>query len=100
MVKHIIVWNLKDEFSEADKEDIKKGIKEGLEGLKGKIPGLLDITVQINGLDSSTGDLLLDSSFESVEALKNYAVHPDHLEIANNKVRPYTKTRSAFDYLI
>ena len=100
MVKHIIVWTLKDELSDADKASVKKGIKEGLEGLKGIIPGLLDITVQIDGLDSSTGDLLLDSSFESEEALKNYAVHPEHVDVANNKVRPYTKTRSAFDYII
>ena len=34
------------------------------------------------------------------EALKNYAVHPEHVDVANNKVRPYTKTRSAFDYII
>ena len=43
MVKHIILWNLKDEFSPEEKESIKKGIKEGLEGLYGKIEGLVDI---------------------------------------------------------
>ena len=36
MVKHVIVWTLKDEYSAEEKADIKKGIKEGLEGLKGK----------------------------------------------------------------
>ena len=40
MVKHIILWTLKDEFSPEEKENIKAGIKEGLEGLQGKIPGL------------------------------------------------------------
>ena len=39
MVKHIILWQLKDEFSNEEKEKIKCGIKEGLEGLQGKIPG-------------------------------------------------------------
>ena len=45
MVKHVIVWTLKDEYSAEEKADIKKGIKDGLEGLKGKVPGLLEIKV-------------------------------------------------------
>ncbi len=52
MVKHVILWKLKDEV--ADKEPVKRGIKDGLEGLKGQIPGLIDITVRIEGLASST----------------------------------------------
>ena len=39
MVKHIILWKLKEEFSEEEKKQIKAGIKEGLEGLAGQIPG-------------------------------------------------------------
>ncbi|MBR3767647.1 MAG: Dabb family protein [Clostridia bacterium] len=100
MVKHIILWNLKDEFSEEEKENIKAGIKEGLEGLQGKIPGLVDIKVNTIGLSSSTADLMLDSSFQSAEALKNYSVHPLHQEVANTKVRPFTKQRSCLDFEI
>ena len=51
MVKHIILWNLKDEFSPEEKENIKAGIKEGLEGLGGKIEGLVDLA---NRLDETT----------------------------------------------
>jgi hypothetical protein len=98
MVKHIIIWKLKDELSDEEKANVKAGIKEGLEGLKGKIPGLLDIKVNIDGLASSTGDLLLDSTFESAEALKGYSVHPEHVAVADGKVRPYTAVRSCFDY--
>lgn len=100
MVKHVIIWNLKDEFSDLEKENIKKGIKEGLEGLQGKIPGLVDIKVNIDGLASSTGDLMLDSTFESAEALKGYSVHPEHVAVADSKVRPFTAVRSCFDYEI
>ena len=96
MVKHVIIWTLNDDV--ADKEAVKKGIKEGLEGLKGKIDGLIEIKVHINGLASSNTDLILDSSFESEEALKGYAVHPAHVDVANTKVRPFTKQRSCFDY--
>ena len=100
MVKHIILWTLKDEYTPEEKEHIKTGIKDGLEGLKGKIPGLLEIKVYTNGLVSSNADLMLDSSFENEEALKNYAGHPSHVEVADTKVRPFTKTRSCLDFEI
>lgn len=98
MVKHIILWNLKDEFSPEEKKEIKKGIKEGLEGLSGKIEGLIEIKVNTEGLSSSTADLMLDSTFESEEALKGYSVHPLHQEVGNTKVRPFTKQRSCLDF--
>ena len=98
MVKHIILWQLKDEFSAEEKENIKAGIKEGLESLQGKIPGLVDIKVQITGLPSSNADLMLDSTFESEEALKGYAGHPEHVAVADGKVRPFTKTRVCLDF--
>ena len=62
MVKHIILWTLKEELSDAEKAAIKAGIKEGLEGLVGKVPGLLDVKVHIDGrLASSNADVMLDS---------------------------------------
>jgi len=100
LVKHIILWTIKEEYSNQEKENILTGIKEGLEGLAGKIPGLIDIKVQTEHLSSSNADLMLDSSFESIEALKGYAVHPLHIEVADGKVRPYTATRSCLDYEI
>ncbi len=100
MVKHVILWTLKDELSAAEKEEVKKGIKEGLEGLAGKIPGMVDIKVNINGLASSNADLMLDSTFESEEALKGYSTHPEHVAVADGKVRPYTKIRSCLDFEI
>ena len=100
MVKHIIVWTLKDELSAEEKETVKQGIKEGLEGLKGKVPGLLEIRVYTEGLASSNGDLMLDSTLTDEAALKGYAVHPDHVAVADGKVRPFVKQRSCFDMVI
>ena len=86
-------------MSDSEKESVKKGIKDGLEGLKGKIPGLIDIKVNTEGrLSSSTADLMLDSTFESAEALKGYSKHPEHVAVADSKVRPYTVSRSCLDY--
>lgn len=100
MIKHVILWNLRDELSSEEKENIKLGIKEGLESLQGNIEGLVDIRVNIKGLASSTADLMLDSTFENEDALKFYASHPLHQEVANSKVRPFTKLRSCLDYEI
>ena len=95
MVKHIILWTLKDEFNT---DEIKKDMKESLESLKGVVPGLLEIEVQIEKLASSNADVMLYSVLESEEALKGYAVHPAHVEVADTKVRPFTATRSCIDF--
>ena len=100
MVKHVILWQLKDEFDADKKAEIKAGIKEGLEGLQGKIEGLLEIKVNTIGLDSSNADLMLDSTFVDEAALKGYAVHPEHVAVADGKVRPYTAIRSCLDFVV
>lgn len=98
MVKHVILWNLKESLSDAEKEEVKKGAKEGLENLIGKIPGLIDIKVNTVGLPSSNADMMLDSTFESAEALKGYSKHPEHVAVADSKVRPFTASRVCMDY--
>ena len=95
MVKHIILWKLKEENNTAE---IKNGIKENLEGLLGKIDGLIEIKVQTECLESSNVDVMLYSVFETEEALKNYAVHPEHVKVADTFVRPYTAIRSCIDF--
>ena len=100
MVKHIILWQLKDELSADEKIKVKADIKAGLEGLAGQIPGLKEIKVQTEGLASSNADLMLDSSFEDEASLKGYAVHPSHVAVADGAVRPFTKNRVCLDYEI
>ena len=97
MVKHIILWTLK-EAPDEEKKIIKEGIKEGLEGLKGQIPGMIDIKVNIDCLASSNAEVMLDSTFESAEALKGYSTNPKHVAVADTKVRPFTATRTCMDY--
>lgn len=98
MVKHIILWQLKEELSEEQRAEVKAGIKAGLEGLAGRIPGLIDIKVVTDGLASSNADVMLDSSFEDAASLKGYSFHPSHVEVADTKVRPYTAKRVCMDY--
>lgn len=100
MVRHVILWKLKEELTEAEKADIKAGIKQGLEGLAGQVPGLLSVTVYTEALPSSAGaDLMLDCTLADEAALKGYAVHPAHVAVANSKVRPYTAVRTCLDFV-
>ncbi len=98
MVRHVIVWTLKEEFVGDEKAKIIAEIKEGLEGLKGVVPGIVEIKVNTIGLASSNSDLMLDSLFENEDALNGYTVHPAHVAVAEGKVRPFVKNRSCFDY--
>ena len=98
MVKHIILWQLKDELNAEEKKQAKMDIKAGLEGLAGQIPGLVTIKVRTEGLDSSNADLMLDSVFEDEASLKGYAVHPAHVAVATGIVRPNVKNRVCMDY--
>ena len=53
MVKHIILWRLREDLTAEEKENVKKDIKAGLEGLAGRIPGLLDIRVNVDAVADS-----------------------------------------------
>ena len=96
MVKHMIVWKFKDDVE--DKVKTAEGIKAALEGLVGKIEGLISMHIHTERLASSSGDLFMDSTFESAEALAAYAVHPLHVAIADGMVRPVMSARLSFDY--
>lgn len=91
MVKHIVLYTLKENVQ---KDEAVKMIASCLEPLVGKIPGLMHMEVRpaYNGMDYA-----LYSEFESREALKNYAVHPLHLE-AKSHFSHLINTRVAADY--
>ena len=73
-------------------------MKEQLEALVGKVPGLMRLEIITKPLASSNGDVMLDSELESEAALKGYQSHPDHVAVANTYVRPYTEVRLCMDY--
>ncbi len=98
MVKHIILWKLKEDLNGKGKQEVLAGIKESLEGLAGKVPGLLNISVETVPLPSSNADVMLYSELEDEKALKEYQVHPAHVNAADNFVRPYTETRMCMDF--
>lgn len=97
MVKHIVAWNFADGFTPEENQKHAQEMKQELEALKGKIDGLLSITLYIRPLESSDSELLLDSEFVDEEALKAYIVHPEHVRVGTNFVKPFVKDRKCID---
>ena len=91
MVKHIVVYKLKDGV---DKQEAVKIVASVLEPLVGKIPGLLHLEIRqaFQGMDYA-----LYSKFESRQALADYAVNPLHIE-AKSHFHHFIDTRVAADY--
>ena len=97
MVKHVVMWRLKDKDTKS--ADAAK-IKALLEGLSGRIPGLLKIEVGINFIeDAHSADVVLYSEFRDAAALADYQGHPLHLEVVP-QVKALAVERRSADYLI
>jgi hypothetical protein len=98
VVKHIVLWRLKEAASVAQREAQLQRIKCGLEGLRGRIPGLLAIEVGIDFCrDPNAADIVLYSEFADRAALARYISHPLHLEVAQ-AVRELASERRLVDY--
>ena len=88
-----------EEKAVTEKEAEHSTVKlEGLEGLKGQIPGMLDISVRTDYLPTSTVDVMLDTTFEDADALAAYVKNPKHVAVADTKVRPFTANRACMDF--
>ena len=99
MVKHIVMWKLKETFSEAEKKEIAQTFKQDLEALSDLMAGVIKIKVEMAPLESSNVDMMLDSEFDCIDTLNAYQVHPSH-----QKVSAYLKdkvvSRNCMDYTI
>ena len=98
MVKHIVMWKLKEEAEGRNKAENAKAIKEALEALNGEIDGLEEIEVGIDISNTElSADIALYSEFESKAALENYQDDPRHKAI-KPLVGKATKERRMVDY--
>ena len=97
MIKHIILWKLKSDMTDAEKANARAEAKRRLESLDGKIPGLLSIKVVTDRLPTSTADMMLESVFDDADALAGYQKNPLHLEAAGF-VRSVVETRLCLDF--
>jgi hypothetical protein len=84
MIKHIVLWKLKNLAEGATKQQNALKVKAMLEDMRGKIPGMLKLEVGMNFETSDSAcDISLYTEFESREALNAYQDHPEHLKVKN-----------------
>jgi len=83
MIKHIVMWRLKDEALGASKEENAHRLKETLLALKDMIEELKAVEVGLNfNLSPAAFDVVLYSEFENREGLEAYQNHPQHVKVA------------------
>lgn len=98
MIKHIVMWKLKEFAEGADKKRNAKRMKIELEALRTTVPHITHIEVGINCMGSDASyDVALYSEFATEKDLDNYQKHPDHLAVADfiGKIR---EKRVVVDY--
>jgi hypothetical protein len=83
MIKHIVVWKLRETAEGRSAAENAAGMKERLEALRGLVPGMVMLEVGLDiGGSAASADVALYSEFADAEALHAYQIHPDHVAVA------------------
>ncbi|MDO5707565.1 MAG: Dabb family protein [Andreesenia angusta] len=98
MIKHIVMWNFKENANGKSKKENILEAKEKIEGLKNIIESIIDLELGVN-IDGLTGnyDLVLYTEFKDEEGLEYYQKHPEHLPIVDY-MREVVESRACVDY--
>lgn len=98
MVKHIVMWKLKDEHNGMNKAELTNEMKKQLLALKNDITELVSIDVGINTIHpEKNSDIVLTTEFKSFDDLNAYAIHPEHLKVVDF-VKQIVVERACVDY--
>jgi len=98
MATHIVAWNFNVEVKEEDKPSLLAAMKENLESLVGKVPGLISVKFIDQPLSGSNRDMALVTTHEKPEDIAAYAKDPQHNAVADKYVRPYTTDRVSVNF--
>ena len=99
MVKHIVLFKLKESLSAAEKADIMHRCKAAIEALPATIPFIRDIHVGLNENPAETWDICLNSSFDTLDDVKAYSIHPAHVAAAGI-LKEAKENRACVDYTL
>lgn len=98
MVKHIVLFKLKEDAPKSEKTEVMEKFKEAIEALQNIIPCIRKIEVGINKNPNESWDIALYSEFDSFEDLDTYAKHPEHIA-AGKIIADLRVDRSCVDYV-
>ena len=99
MVRHLVMWQLKDFANNQTKQENAVSVKKHLEALKNEIPELkaLEVGIDLEESPFSNYDMVLDTKFDSLKDLENYQNHPKHKDIAK-WIGELVESRASVDY--
>ncbi|MBE6667283.1 MAG: Dabb family protein [Ruminococcaceae bacterium] len=97
MIRHVVMWKFKNEAEGKTKLENMEWVREHLYALVPIIPEIkrMEIGFDITGSDMSM-DLMLLTEFDSVEEMKIYANHEEHLKVSKY-VRSVIESRVVLD---
>jgi len=97
MVKHIVMFKLKETLSAEEKMDVMTQFKAAIEVLPATINVIRKVYVGLNINEAETWDICLESEFDTLEDVKLYAAHPDHVAAAGI-LKDAKQDRACVDY--
>jgi len=98
MIRHLVLWRLKEEALGAKKEENAQKMKTLLEALPEKISVIRELSVGFNVVEAPANyEVVLNSLFQSLEDLNAYIVHPEHQKVGEF-VRQVVAERASIDY--
>ena len=98
MIRHSVMFKLTEFATPADKQAKMQEIKTGLEALIDKIDVLRMIRVDFNVNPEEAWDVILTTELDSLEDVKTYATHPEHVAISKGIIGPVKADRACVDY--
>lgn len=97
MVKHIVMFKLKDTLSKEEKCDVMNRFKAAIEALPAQIDVIRKVFVGLNINEAEQWDICLESEFDTLEDVKLYAAHPAHVAAAGI-LKDAKQDRACVDY--
>lgn len=99
MVKHIVLFKFKEEIAPEERKKIRETFQKDILALKSVISVIRDVNVGFNINKSEQWDICLDSTFDTLDDVRFYSTHPQHVEAAG-KLKPHLCGRSCVDFEI
>lgn len=97
-IRHIVMWNYKSGFTNAENMANACKVKKEMEALVGIIPGIISLKVIIEALNTSNRSVVMNSLFTSEKTLAEYQIHPEHVRVSNY-IGTVMMNRTCIDYL-
>lgn len=97
MIKHIVLFQFIEPRADEHRTQILEQLCKELNALPAQVPGLVSMETGINLNPEESYHLALTATFQDMEGVKAYAVHPAHVEVAV-KIRAILEKRACVDY--